>query len=85
MISDVVLDTKIVHTMNGHSSVEGVMDSIVSHVRGMHCSNHMEVNGVASKDEGLAYVVEFNVVNTGGGSLIAWGVHNDDCTVLFVG
>ena len=84
VISNVVLDAKVVHAMDSHSSVECVMDGVVSYIGGMHCANHMEVDWIASQDEGLTHVVKLNVVDTSGGGLIAWGVHDDDSTVLLV-
>lgn len=84
VICNVVLDAKIVHAMDRHSSVECVMDGVVSYIRRMHCANHMEVDRVASENEGLTNVVKLNVVNTSGGGLIAGRVHDDDSSVLLV-
>ena len=64
VIANVVLDTEVVNTMNCHSSVERVMDSVVTHVRLVDGTNHMEMNGVRSKDESLADHAQLNGVNT---------------------
>jgi len=36
------------NAVNRNSSVESVMNSVVSNVRIMHCSNHMEMDGVST-------------------------------------
>lgn len=84
VIGNIVLDTQVVDSMNGHSSIERVMNSVVSDVTRMHCTDHMEVNRVGAEDEGLAYHVQFDIFNTSGGCLIARRVHDDHSTVLVV-
>ncbi len=48
VVGDVVLYAQVVHTVDGHSSVEGVMDGVVAHVRCVHSADHMEVNRVGT-------------------------------------
>ena len=64
VIGDVVLDAQVVHSVDCHSSVERVMDSVVTHVRLVDGTNHMKMNGVRSKDESLADHAQLNGVNT---------------------
>ena len=84
MVCDIVLHSEVMNTMNGHSSVESVMNRIVSHVRRVHSTNHMEVNWVTTKDEGLSHICQFDTVNSSSSCLIARRVHDDDGTVLFI-
>jgi len=70
VIGNVVLDTEVVNAVNGDSSVERVMDSVVTHVRLVDSSNHMEMNGVRSKDESLTDHGQLNGVNTALSGLI---------------
>ena len=48
VVSHVVLDPQVMYTMDGHGTIEGVMDGIVTHVRRVHCADHMEMNGITS-------------------------------------
>ena len=64
VISYVVLDSEVVDTVNCDCTVEGVMDGIISHIRRVHCANHMEVNRVATKDEGLADIGELDAIDS---------------------
>ena len=54
VVDNIVLDSEEVDTVDCHCSVECVVNGIVPHIRAVHSANHVEVNGVAAKDERLA-------------------------------
>ena len=83
-IGNIVLNPQEVHTVDGDSSVEGVMDSVITHVRRVHSADHMEVNGIGAKDEGLADIGEFNAVDSSRSRFISRRVHDNHSTVLVV-
>jgi hypothetical protein len=82
VVRHIILHAQIMNSVDGDSSIEGVVDRIIADVRRVHCANHMEMNGVGSEDEGLADVEELNTVNSCSRSLITGRVHNYDRTVL---
>lgn len=61
IVGDVVLNREVVDSVQCDSSVVGLMDGITLGVRVVDCSNHMEMNGVTTKLEGLTDVSEFTV------------------------
>ena len=63
VVGHIVLHAQVVHAMDGHSSIEGVMDGVVAHVRSVHCADHVEVDGVAAQNEGLATVFQLNAID----------------------
>ena len=67
VISDIVLNAKVMNTVNGHSSVEGVMNCIVTHVGGMHRANHVEMDWIRSKYKSLTDVGQFDTIQTARG------------------
>ena len=48
VVSYVVLDAKVVHSVYCHSPVERVMDGVIAHVGRVHGTNHVEMNRVAT-------------------------------------
>ena len=48
VIGDVVLNLQVVNTMDSHSSVEGMVNGVVSHIGVVDSANHMEMNRVAA-------------------------------------
>lgn len=61
------------------------MDGVITDVRLMNCTDHMEMNRVGAKDEGLADHRKLNTVNAADSRFIARRVADDDGTVLVVG
>ena len=55
------------NTVDGNCAVERVVNGVVSHVGLVHGSNHVEVDGVGSENEGLADCGKLNIVNTADG------------------
>lgn len=84
VIGNIVLHAKVMDSVDGHCPIESVMDSIVPHVGRVYSTDHVEVNWVRAKDEGLANIVKLDTVDSGGRGLITWGVHDDHCTVLVI-
>jgi len=64
VIGDVVEHSEVVNSMSGHSTVVGLVDSVTTHVRLVHSSNHMVMEGVATKLEGLTNILEFDVLDS---------------------
>ena len=60
VVSNVVLDTEVVHTVDGDSSVESVMDGVIAHVRVVDSANHVEMNWIRAKNEGLTNIEKLN-------------------------
>jgi hypothetical protein len=82
LVSHIVLDLQVVYSMNGHSSVVSLPDSIVSDIGLVDCSNHMEMDWVSSKLEGLTHVVELYILNPSNARFISWGVDHDVGSIL---
>ena len=71
-------------TVDGDRSVEGVMDRIVLHVRAVNSTNHMEMDRIATQNEGLANIGKFNTVDTCCSRLVTGAVHDDNGTILVI-
>lgn len=84
MIGNVILDAKVMHAMDGHRTVEGVMDGVVPYIRPMDCTHHVEVDGVSPKDEGLANMSELNAIDAAGCRFITRRVADDNSAILVV-
>ena len=63
VVGDVVLYTEVVHAMNRHCTIERMVDGIVTHIRGMDCSDHVEVDRVGSENERLADMGQLNAID----------------------
>ncbi len=50
-------------TVDGHSTVEGVMNGVVADVGRVHRADHVEMDGVRSQDEGLTHCEQLNAVD----------------------
>jgi hypothetical protein len=57
---NVVVNSQVSGSVNSNSSVETLMDSVLSDVRVMNSTNHVHVERISSKLEGLTYVCEFD-------------------------
>ena len=64
LVSNILLDSEIVDAMNGDSSVECLPNSILSDIRLVDCTNHMEMNWISSKFEGLSNIVQLDSFNS---------------------
>jgi len=60
------------------------MDGISLDKRLMDSTDHMEVNGVSSELESLAYIVKLTVFDDTNTGFITWGVDHDMGTVSVV-
>ena len=83
-IGDVVLDGQVVHAVNCHRTIVGVMNCVVSHVRFSHRANHVEVDGVATKLESLATVEEFSVLDAANRRLVPGRMNHNVRSVLIL-
>ena len=84
MIGNIVLDSEVMDTMDSDCSIECVMNRIVLNVRAVNSSNHMEMNGVATKNEGLANISQLNTINASRSRLITRAMHDYDGTILVI-
>jgi hypothetical protein len=51
------------HTMNGCASIVTSIHSVTSHIGLSDSANHMEVNRILSKEEGLTNIFELHILN----------------------
>lgn len=77
VIGNVLFDSEVVHTVNGDSSVVGLMDGVALNVGLVHGSNHMEMERVSTELESLTDIGKLNVLNATNARLITWGVNHD--------
>ena len=59
VVQYIMLISQIPGTMNRSASIKRIMDSVIPHVRFSHLANHVEVNWIATKLEGLSNIDEF--------------------------
>jgi len=78
----IVLNAQVVNAVNSDGSVVGVMDCIISNVRRLDCSNHMEMDRVGAQNESLTNIEQFNVVDSCSGRLVGGRMHNNNSTIL---
>jgi uncharacterized protein YceK len=63
LMVDVVFYCEVMHTMNGCASIVTSIHSVTSHIRLSDSANHMEVNRILSKEEGLTNIFELHILN----------------------
>jgi len=63
VVRNVVLNGEIVDSVECDSSVVSLMDGVTLSIRVVDCADHMEMNGVTTKLEGLTDIGEFTVFN----------------------
>jgi hypothetical protein len=63
VVSNILLDSEVMDSVSCHSTIVGVMDRITLDKRSMHSTDHMEVNGISPKLEGLTCLCALDVVN----------------------
>ena len=61
----VLSHSEVVDTVNGASSVVRLLNSVTLNVRVVDDTNQMEVNRIPTKLEGLPYIEELDVLNSG--------------------
>lgn len=70
IVSYVVNDLEVVHSMEGHSAIVSLMDGIVASIRLVHCADHVEMDRVATQLESLADIRELDVLNPSNDGLV---------------
>ena len=83
-IGNVILDGQVVHAVNCHSTIVGVVNRVVSHIRFSHRSDHVEMNWVATQLERLSAVEEFGVLNAAHRRLIPGRMNHNVRSVLIL-
>jgi len=71
VVSYIILHAQVMNAVNCDSSVESMMDGVVAHVRRMHSTDHVEMDGIATENESLTHSRELNTIDSSRGSLIA--------------
>jgi hypothetical protein len=71
IVGNVIDDLEIVHSMESDGTIVSLMDSVIPGIGLVNCSNHMEMNGVATQLESLTHICEFNVFNLANDRLIS--------------
>jgi hypothetical protein len=61
VVRNIVLNGEIVDSVESDGSVVSLMDGITLSIRVVDSPDHMEMNGVTTKLEGLTYIGEFAV------------------------
>ena len=56
-------DAKVVHSVEGRASIVTPMNRIVPHVGFRDAAQHMEMDWVLAEEEGLANIVELDVLD----------------------
>jgi hypothetical protein len=80
IVSYVVNDLEVMNSMEGHSAIVSLVNSVVASVGLVDGTNHMEMNGVATQLESLSDVSELNVLNSADNGLISGRVEHDVST-----
>ena len=58
IVCDILLNRKMMYSMNGYSTVEGIVNSALFDVRFAYISNHMEIDRIATEGKCLTCVEE---------------------------
>mmetsp|Transcript_2264 Transcript_2264/g.3137 ORF Transcript_2264/g.3137 Transcript_2264/m.3137 type:complete len:331 (+) Transcript_2264:4200-5192(+) len=83
VVDNVVENAEVMHSVDGDTTVESVVNRAVGHIRLMHGPDHVEVEGVPPKLEGLAAEVTLHVADPPHtGVVAARGVQHHVRTVL---
>lgn len=69
-------------SMHGDSSVVTLMDGHTFHVRVVDCTNHMEMNGISTKLEGLTDICQLNVREPGCKRIISLRMKEYSCSIF---
>ena len=77
---EVIDDPQVVHSMYGHCSVVTMMNRVMSRIRFVHSSNHVEVDRVAPELESLANISQLNVLNSSNDRFISFAVDHYMCS-----
>ena len=64
LIGHIILYLEIMDTMNCDSSIVCLPDCIVTNIRLVDSSNHVEMDWISSKLEGLTHIEELSVLDS---------------------
>jgi len=83
-VSNVLLDSQEVDTVDSDGSVVGVMDGVTNNKRLNDVTDQMVMDGISTQIVSLTGLSNFSVRDSGNGGIITWGEGHDVATV-FVG
>lgn len=83
-VSNIVHDAHVMSTVQRERSVEALMDGVVSRVRVVHSSDHVEMDRITADLEALTYHVHLNVGDSAYQRVITVRMQEDISTV-FIG
>ena len=78
----VVRDSEVVHTVDGHCPVVGVVHAVAPQVRLTDVPDHVEVERIPPNAPELAGVAELDILNAADERLVTPGMHHDVAPVL---
>jgi len=85
LVGNVARDGQVVDSMQRGGPVVGLVDGVVLDVGLVHVAEHVEMNRVACKLEGLTNIEEFTVLDLANRGFIAVGAEHDLGTILVLG
>lgn len=85
IVSNVVDESHVMRTVKGESSVETGVSTKTSAVRPVDGTDHVEMDSVATNLEGLADLIELNILKSSNQRVVTLRVQEDGSTILVGG